>query len=43
MEKALFNTNPFFLFRCDNSMYEKSYNNNKVYILGPYIGTWKKK
>ena len=43
MKEALFNTNLFLLLRCDTSMYEKSFNNNKVYILGPDIRTWEKK
>ena len=34
MKEVLFNTKLFLILRCDNSMYEKSCNNNKVYILG---------
>ena len=43
MNEVLFNTKLFLILRCDNSMYEKSCNNNKVYILGPDIRTWEKK
>ena len=43
MKEALFNANLFFILCCDTSMYEKSCNSNKVYILGPHIRTWEKK